>query len=434
VCKLSYGPGLEAFTSLLLFVFLIFVIIAYMVLVRDIWTPVVILALKGSVENDNIGNIVLLAIVISMTPFMLKKDLHSLRFNCYVGFVSITVLCVAITHRAWEKYSDLPTEGPKDPIALFPKSAVDVMFAFPIITLSFLSQFNIVSIHGSLVDPTRKRIRGVIDTAVGMCFVLTYIFGLMGYLYAGEGTHGNILLNFDFGDRLVLAGRLGCGVTIMLAMPIVALPCRESALVLGPQFAAWRDGSEVAQKAENIGEEGTKGSDASSDSDSEGPTEIEMTPSRDAGGSQVMQEDVEAANHKTEKTPLLKSTESQPAYPEVPTKGETSESHCDATDKKASENGLVHIISTLLIVSTCYTGAVAAPGVAIVWSICGSSMAFLIAFILPSMCYIKVRAKHKGHWNMRVFASWMMLGFAILGAVACTLQTVWRIFFLDNSN
>jgi amino acid permease len=52
---------------------------------------------------------------------------------------------------------------------------------------------------------------------------------------------------------------------------------------------------------------------------------------------------------------------------------------------------LVHILSTIMLVGVAYVAAVAVPGAATVWSICGSSMVMLISFIIPAACYLKIR-------------------------------------------
>jgi hypothetical protein len=66
-----------------------------------------------------------------------------------------------------------------------------------------------------------------------------------------------------------------------------------------------------------------------------------------------------------------------------------------ATNKKNASykepEVLIHWVSTLGIVVVCYVFAVLVPGFAIVWDIAGSSMTFLIQFIVPSACYIRLK-------------------------------------------
>jgi amino acid permease len=81
---------------------------------------------------------------------------------------------------------------------------------------------------------------------------------------------------------------------------------------------------------------------------------------------------------------------------------------------------IIHYASTLLIVVLCYVAAVLAPGVAIVWSLCGSSMAFMIAYILPAACYLKLQSSP----SWRTGLSWFLIIFSVVGGIACTSQTI----------
>eukprot|EP00586_Coscinodiscus_wailesii_P007428 CAMPEP_0172491660 /NCGR_PEP_ID=MMETSP1066-20121228/22535_1 /TAXON_ID=671091 /ORGANISM="Coscinodiscus wailesii, Strain CCMP2513" /LENGTH=470 /DNA_ID=CAMNT_0013260821 /DNA_START=97 /DNA_END=1506 /DNA_ORIENTATION=- len=328
----SFGPQLFLFTSLLLFVFLLFVLVAYMVLVRDIWTPIVnalfVAPFSSSPSGGDgtysllQGNITLLVIVASLSPFLLRKELHALRYNCYVGFASITVLCIAIIYRAWEKacLDDDDNSAPAAALKWYSTSLDDLSYAFPLITLNFLCSFNIIGVQASLINPTRRRVRYVIDGAVGASFLLTYAFGLAGYLYARGGTEGNILLNFDFGDKLILLGRAGSGLTIVCAMPMMTLPCREAIL-------------EFVRRARSGNMGGLEKNE-----------EEEMALFVPDG----------ASYHAVETT--------NDGSSETDTSGNINDPNSSSTRSQ-----LIHVGTTFAIISTCYLGAVAAPGVATVW-------------------------------------------------------------------
>ena len=88
-------------------------------------------------------------------------------------------------------------------------------------------------------------------------------------------------------------------------------------------------------------------------------------------------------------------------------------------------NPWMHYGSTFGIIAITYLGAAAVPSVAIVWSLCGSSMAFLIAFILPAAYYLQIqRREHIPDRQGWVSFCWTLLVFSTVGAVACTIQTV----------
>jgi hypothetical protein len=86
---------------------------------------------------------------------------------------------------------------------------------------------------------------------------------------------------------------------------------------------------------------------------------------------------------------------------------------------------VTHVGSTFLIVGVAYVGAVVVPGVAIVWSICGSFMAILIAFFIPSACYLKIR--HKQGFTLQSIGAACLLVFSGVACIVCTAQTIWRM-------
>lgn len=351
VGKHAFGTSMEYFISMVLFVFLMFVLVGYMVLVQDIWTSIVRIV-TGIQDIDS--SQILLVILLFMGPFLVQKTLYALRFNCYVGLSSVSILCLALCHHAFT--TPLP-----DPLVLWTGSLDDVLFAFPIITLSFLSIFNVLSIQGSLMQPSRGRILLVIDGAVGTSFFITLLFGMSGYLYAGVETDGNILNNISTsGDWLFFLGRLGCGITIMLAMPMMLLPCRASLL-------------EVLEVAVN------------------GPDHAPME----------------------EEIPLVATNSNN-------------------TRQHLSDNPWVHYLATFGITFSCYAIAKHVPGVEVVWSLCGSFMAFLIAFFLPAACYLQIQRGNFPNARNESLAwtwfSWVLLVASTIGAVVCTIHTTMRLF------
>lgn len=369
VGRLAFGPAMETLVALLLGVFLLFVLVAYQVLLRDIWTPLVVFVL-GYTNQDGInGNVVLAVLLILLGPFVVQYNLHALRYNCFVGFVSVSILCVALCHHAF--WGTFPTHYDNDnhvdgttPL-YFTDQLADWLVAFPIIALSFLSHFNILPLQAALIQPSRQRTRQMIDVAVLGCGLLMYLFGLGGYVYAGADTKGNILLNLTAeasrNDPLFMLGRMGVGITIMVATPVMALPCRENLLEVVEILLGQEDQLETTL----IGEQ----------------------------------------------TALLRTEPIQKDPLQL--------------------DPLWHYGSTLIIMLITYAAAAAVPGVAVVWSLCGSSMAFLIAFILPAAYFLQIsRREHvvESHHRGRIVFCWVLLVVSVVGAVACTLQTVLQMF------
>jgi len=206
----------------------------------------VLLTPLASTLGSNDGDYVLMGFVVLLMPFVFQRSLHALRYNCYVGFISVMILCFALWRGALLRKNDVKPQHGGDEndetyeIEYFKIPTIqDVLFSFPIVTCAFLCHFNVNSIQNSLSKPTRQRMQRLLQYTIITCFAVMYLLGLGGYLYAGKAVQGNILLNVPIGNDtnqdetqiwLFTAGRIGIGLTITLALPLMALPCRDSLL------------------------------------------------------------------------------------------------------------------------------------------------------------------------------------------------------------
>ena len=356
--------------------------------------------------------------------------MHIIRFNCYIGSASIFILCIALCRGGWQRFNneDDDTEDKdyeEDDVVWFKIPSIkDVLFSFPITMLAFLCHFNIISIQNALCQPTRKRTDHMIQYAIGVSFLLMYLFGLGGYLYAGSSTQGNILRNVPVGKRdgedngeyyLFLLGRVGIGTTIMLAMPLMALPCREALLevvdvwfhqshhITTTNVEAPRSPTTEESSCWKVLHQFNR---AETDHDAVITTEDEVV--------------TEEISTPPPASPVLRRVSS----------GAILIRHDPIQSDYIFRNTLTHYGSTLLITATCYFGAVAVSGVATVWSFIGSSLAFFIAFILPCGCFIVIESMvptiadggdRKEKW---IQIAWIILIFAIVGAVVCTTNSI----------
>jgi amino acid permease len=281
-----------------------------------------------------------------------------------------------------------------------------ILTALPIIMQAFLCSFNMISVHCSLKEPTRERVREVIHKSVSLSFLLMYIFGLAGYLYAYADTDGNILLNFDPSDKVIFVGRIGCGITTLFALPMNLLPCREAFVSLMAQIGELRAASRRITKEEQkyLLQQRTK-NETKEDNDKKRSHARTLSSGGNAG--QVYDSILDSIQ------PTTKSTKSKP---ELPKKQEWPW-HTDGET-------LIHWGSTCGILLFAYIAAVLAPGVAIVWDFTGSSMAFLLQFIIPAVCYIQLKTKAYHGRAPRLARAWTLLVVSIFFAVVCTAVVI----------
>lgn len=250
-----------------------------------------------------------------------------------------------------------------------------------------------------------------------------YFFGLGGYLLYGSNTQGNVLLNIPIAKVpnedtteywLFLLGRIGCGTTLMLAMPLMALPCRDALLeVVDVLFHRSHHRSDI---------DSSSSVDASNDTllwrilhnlnRNESIDDAAIT-TEDEIDEIVMDQDTTATTPER-KSPLLSSM--SPGRNSILIRK-------DAIQRDwVFRNSMIHYGSTLMIVVCCYVGATKVEGVAEIWSLIGSSLAFLIAFILPFGCFIVIENSVEGsdRHDRWIKASVAMLVLSIVGAVVCT--------------
>jgi amino acid permease len=145
VVRFAFGPGMEFATTLLLFIFLLFVITAYMVLIKNIWSPIInvtIMSTEATFDQQQ-ETIVLIILLLLIVPLVLRRDLYALRHNCYVGFISVMILCCALAYRAYGKNTATPTLFAQH-AKFFATSWSDALFALPLITLNFICSFNVL--------------------------------------------------------------------------------------------------------------------------------------------------------------------------------------------------------------------------------------------------------------------------------------------------
>ncbi|CBJ28443.1 conserved unknown protein [Ectocarpus siliculosus] len=319
VGQAAFGePGAIVTTSVLM-AMTIFVTIAYMVLVRDIWSGIVESVIGETLDSDQ---------------------------SNHIGYRSV------------EANQEDPTA--KLGLKLNADSWGDIMEAFPIFCLSFQCHFNILSVHSHFVNPTRERLKGLLHGTMGLTSGLYIVLALCGYLYAYEGTKDDILLNFAPSDRVMIVGRLGMGLTMLVAITILVLPCRDIVFLVMDSVAEklqeWCAGGKEYLPVDGTGE-------------------VLTTP----GGTMV-------------------------------------------TKTRAFFLAVRHVGTTVAIMGFSLFCALSVPGVGVVWSICGSSVGFMICYLLPGVFYLKIRW-HK-QFNIRKAGAFLVVVVSSLAIVICTRHAV----------
>ena len=198
------------------------------------------------------GNWVLLGLLVVALPLSLHRSLGSLAFVTSASLGSMVVLTIAVAVRGgghaathWDslEYRWWPREG---------DAAAAVLRSLPIFTLSYMCHFNALSMHAELMNPTRARLKAVIAVTLGVSTAMYIVFGVFGYLWAGDGTQGDVLAAFPANDTFINIGRVKeqgceCGINLHLNFSLYTAPfnhrCYVRWLLLFQHGVRWASAS-----------------------------------------------------------------------------------------------------------------------------------------------------------------------------------------------
>lgn len=130
------GPLYGDVSNLLLVFMLIFVVIAFMILEKDIAGDIMDYFLVGEYGKLYKSTILIVLTVFSF-PVMIARNLYALRNVSFLGTASVALLLVVIllksaigNYRSPDSFSQQGRTGPKE--------IGDVLYALPIILIAFL--------------------------------------------------------------------------------------------------------------------------------------------------------------------------------------------------------------------------------------------------------------------------------------------------------
>lgn len=367
IVRKALGPkaGLITVTLLVLLTFL--TMVAYVILMKDLVGSLGEQFLFARAISTAEKNVLAIVCVAFISPVLFARSMDALRYTSIFSLFAVFLLAVAITIRAVKALEADPgasgatAEEPAS-IKLFPSNWRDPVFAFPIISISFLCHFNVLPVYRELHKPTRHRLKKIVSATMFSTWAFYMVVATMGYLYAYRlpgGVKDDILNNFRIDDALINVGRLGLLVTIMMNLPLIMQPCRMNTIRLGKYVSGfvktWR------------------------------------SPSRSG-------EDIALLT-----TPTALPEAVTPAVPYV------------------SQN-VVHIALTVGLIGGAVALALVLPGVAVVWNMVGSTVGILISYVLPCVSYILIR-QNRPNSDHRKVTAWAILVVSSVMCVACTLQS-----------
>lgn len=436
VANQAFGPYARIFAMALVCICCYFAAVGYAVLLRDMLEPIVDIIFK---PPEGVGggptvarNAAMLSIVVCISPLTTWRNLTALK---NVGAASMTAvftvgLCVA--YRSIECHMDMgknieKNEAPSneqvdDSMRAFPPSMKKLLDALPLFISSYVCHFNVLPIHNELNCPSSDRVKHWVRTAVWPATLFYYVVGLTGSMYAkctSSGTvQGNILLDFDEDDPLLLLGRLCLAITIMFAFPMVVIPARD---ILVRSLI---------------------GSNTNTTNDVANLNELTIVDfeSMDINNTRNLAEPLLVLEHQSMVSTMSMAGESEEFIENNMPISSTQQCEGD-TDSK-----VVRTIVALLIFWSAAGVACTVRSIDIVWDLLGSSFSIILAFLIPCGAYLKLSRRRRfaevhgrdvGYrkWMVSRSVAWMMVFIFVPLMVISTLNACYNSFFSnDNSN
>ena len=274
--RCAFGPRAATLCLVLLFLLVYTAVVAYLILLRDMVAPLVEWLSPVELELSARGEqLCFLVVVACLTPLCLLRSLHGLRYASVLSVATVCALAVVIVSKAFRSTASIASL----PLSnfVYPPSLSSLLSCAPIMVNTFLCHFNVLPVHSTLTRPTRRRIHTLVHAVVLLSFMMYATVGSAGFLLYGQAVDANIMNNMrstsagedSAGDESTDAElresnwvRLGLVITLCCNLPLLVLPCRDTAMqLLGwakaadePQPVQEEDESE-AEDSPLIGEE-----------------------------------------------------------------------------------------------------------------------------------------------------------------------------------
>jgi len=396
----ALGPWARKVCGFLVFMLTFLVSVGILVLIADLVSPV--LTWCCFEVTPLYRTLLMVAIMTVVTPLCLTSSQAGLRKLSVFGlfafiFVAAGVAIVALPqvgakHNIWTfDAKGQSSVAEFDPVIhWYPRDFGSVIFAIPIFALSYMAHFNVLGGQAELRLPTRERASMVTFGTVISCTVFYIFFGITGYLFSGDLTCGNTLLNFDGKSGLLAATRLGLAICLANNLPLLVLPCRSA---LHRLTAGAPEAAECRNRTESQS------------------TESAIHAQAQLLEAQQRQQEVHVYQRGLEEAGTFDKFQPKIANSVVP---------------EISRN--LRILYTLGLVAGVTFLACALPSILVVFSFAGATICFPIAFIFPAAAWIWARGE--GASPLKRFAAWLLLVSASFLMVACTVMSV--VKFSDN--
>ena len=388
VSSAAFGPKAYVMSMGLVTLMCLFGTVGYSVLLRDMMEPIndmfhIFSSTTTSSSSSSIWmrkNFTMFLIILIVTPACTLKTFTALK-NCgAASMLSVLIIGACIVFRSVQcQIQDTTTTPWYSHLTLFPESPRELLDAVPLYISCFVCHYNILPVHNELRDPTPSRVswwlRSTTWYAVGLYLIMGFAGSSYGHCTATGQVHGNVLLDFDEHDPLLMVGRMCLALTITLAFPMLVIPARD--ILLRSVILPYLKGSAVT----------------TSTTTDEEPTTTE----------QRLQE------------PLLSDEEE-------------GQEHQQEDEQDLHGSFVVRLLTSILIFWTAGAVASCVESIDIVWDLLGSSLSILLSYLIPCGSYLVIMNNVSGcFWSKTLCWILILIFFPLM--IVSTANATLNTFF-----
>eukprot|EP00574_Skeletonema_japonicum_P010559 CAMPEP_0201731906 /NCGR_PEP_ID=MMETSP0593-20130828/27178_1 /ASSEMBLY_ACC=CAM_ASM_000672 /TAXON_ID=267983 /ORGANISM="Skeletonema japonicum, Strain CCMP2506" /LENGTH=551 /DNA_ID=CAMNT_0048224771 /DNA_START=115 /DNA_END=1770 /DNA_ORIENTATION=- len=400
----AFGAKARVLSSVLVFACCFFGTAGYAVLLRDMLEPLVdavVVPADGTGGGPTFArNLAMLTVILIVSPLCTIKNLTALKNVGAASMASVLTVGFCVAYRSIEcqlGFTEQHDNGSSDnnenresSIQAFPSSMKMVLDAIPLFISSYICHFNVLPIHNELRCPTSDRVTQWVRTSMWPATLFYYVIGLTGSLYAkctptGE-VQGNILLDFDEDDPLLLLARMCLAMTITLAFPMLVTPARD---IVVRAVASTRCGRRIIAKSAREPSFGV--SDimfSEDDASNNGLTEVHFEHM-----------EVSQATHLEEPLLAMDNRSIASSTPDA-MRDDLDEfvenrSTSRLNEREVTDSRLLRIAAALSVFWSAAFIACIVSSIDVVWDLLGSSFSIMMAFIIPCGAYLKLAGRKR---------------------------------------
>ena len=393
----AFGPKAYVMSMGLVTLMCFFGAVGYAVLLRDMMEPINdSLSIANSVKSAWLHqNFTMFSVILAVTPLCTLQTLTALKSAGALSMTSILILGTCIVIRSFQCNWNAPHPW-YTYVTFLPESPRMVLDAVPLYISCFVCHYNILPVHNELQRPTKARVSWWLRSTTWFAGILYLVMGFAGssYGHCTESGHvqGNVLLDFDENDPLLLVGRMCLAVTITLAFPMLVIPARDILLrsVILPYLTKKRQ--EALARPE----------EAEAHADDPPPV------------NQTISEELEE--------PLLEEGRNND--------GEEASTE-DSDDSSVKASFLLRLGVSMVIFWVAGGVAACVESIDIVWDLLGSSLSILLSYLIPCGSYLvltKNQAMATQHKWSRLLC-WILIGVFVPLMFISTGNAILNTFF-----